>query len=215
MEIHLGTVRDFEVTGQGAAPEWGAAEWLPLTPMEQGKPAYGTRAKVLRSETGLYFLFDCEDRRLTCTMTEDCDEIYREDVVEAFLWPDESQVLYFEYELSPLEVELPLLIPNRDGVFMGWRPWRYVGERKVRRATAVRGGPKAQMAAVEGWTAEFFIPFALMKGLGNVPPRPGSRWRANLYRIDYDKAPAAHWAWSPVTGPSFHSFRDFGAIVFE
>jgi len=214
MEARLARVPDFDVSGGGAAAEWSRAEWLPLAPVS-GDAAYATRAKVLCSDAGLYFLFECEDRRLTCTMTEDFGDIYNEDVVEVFLWPDERQVLYFEYEISPLGVELPILVPNRDGLFMGWRPWHYEGERRVRRATAVRGGERAPMAAVEAWTAEFFVPFALLKGLGNVPPRPGARWRANLYRIDYDAEPATHWAWSPASGPNFHNYRGFGTLVFE
>ena len=213
MEATVARTPDFELTGSGTAPEWDAAEWLPLTPVEGAAP-YTTRAKALWSATGLYFLFDCPDHRLTCSMADDFDDIYNEDVVEVFLWPDEGQVLYFEYEISPLGVELPILVPNREGVFMGWRPWHYEGERRVRRATAVRGGGKAPMAEVEGWTAECFIPFALFKGLGNVPPRPGVRWRANLYRIDYDELPATHWAWSPASGANFHNVRGFGTLLF-
>lgn len=208
-------VGDFEVTGTGASPEWGNAEWLTLMKLEDGGATYRSRVKLLYSATGLYFLFDCEDRKLTCTMTEDFDDIYEEDVVEVFLWPDESRTLYFEYEISPLGVELPILIPNHEGTFMGWRPWHYEGDRRIRSATAVRGGSKASMAEVEGWAAEFCIPFALLKGLGNTPPQPGARWRANMYRIDYDQAPATHWAWSPVTGASFHRFHEFGTLVFE
>lgn len=205
---------DFAVSGDGAAAEWAKADWLPLTPVS-GSSAYGSRAKMLYSDTGMYFLFDCEDRRLTCTMTEDGDDIYEEDVVEVFLWPDARQVLYFEYEISPLGVELPLLIPNQGGVFMGWRPWHYEGARKVRRATAVRGGPKAPMAAVEGWSAEFFVPFALLRGLGSVPPARGVLWHGNLYRIDYDESPATHWAWSAASGPNFHNYRGFGTLRFD
>ncbi len=205
---------DFEVTGDGAACEWAGADWLPLTRVG-GSSAYLSRAKMLYSDTGLYFLFDCEDRRLTCTMRQDGEDIYREDVVEVFLWPDPRQVLYFEYEVSPLGVELPLLVPNQGGIFMGWRPWHYEGPRQVRRATAVRGGPRASMAAVEGWSAEFFIPFALLRGLGGVPPAPGLRWQGNLYRIDYDASPATHWAWSPASGANFHHCRGFGTLRFE
>lgn len=205
---------DFEVTGDGSAPQWGRTEWLTLTPVA-GTASYASRAKVLYSDTGMYFLFDCEDRRLTCTMTRDGDDLYEEDVVEVFLWPDPHQVLYFEYEISPLGVELPLLIPNQGGIFMGWQPWHYEGARRVRRATAVRGGPKAPMAAVAGWTAEFFIPFALMRGLGRVPPTRGALWQGNLYRIDYDESPATHWAWSPASGSNFHNYRGFGTLRFE
>lgn len=207
-------VKDFEVTGTGLAPAWERAAWHPLTRVGAGVCRYATRTKVLWSGYGMYFLVDCEDQRLTCTMTQDFDEIYHEDVVEVFLWPDERQDLYFEYEISPLGVELPILIPNHQGRFMGWRPWRYEGDRLVRRATSVRGGPKAARAAIKGWTAEFFIPFTLFTGLGNVPPRPGMTWRGNIYRIDYDTGAAIHWAWCPDTDANFHDFRRFGTLEF-
>lgn len=215
MPLTIPKVNDFEVTGRGEAKAWQAASWAPLARVGKGGATYATRAKVVYSATGLYFLVECEDRRLTATMTRDGDDIYNEDVVEVFLWPDESQPLYFEYEISPLGVELPILVPNQNGTFFGWLPWHYEGERQTRRATSVRGGPKASGAAVEGWTAEFFIPFALLKGLGNVPPASGTRWRGNIYRIDYDEKPASHWEWTPMDGPSFHNFRQFGVMVFE
>jgi len=39
------------------------------------------------------------------------------DVFEFFLWPDERYPVYFEYEISPLGHELPILIPNFGGQF--------------------------------------------------------------------------------------------------
>ncbi len=38
----------------------------------------------------------------------------------------------------------------------------------------------------KSWTAEFYIPYALLKPIISGPPVKGSRWRANFYRIDYD-----------------------------
>ena len=61
----------------------------------------------------------------------------------------------------------------------------------------------------------FFVPFALLKGLGNCPPTPGMKWRANMYRIDYDRGQNTQWAWCPDTGGKFHNFWQFGTIVFE
>jgi hypothetical protein len=134
--------------------------------------------------------------------------------VEIFLWPDESHPLYFEYEISPLGVELPILVPNRDGKFFGWRPWHYGDERLVRRATSVRGGEKLPLARIEEWTAEFFIPFALLIAVIPGIPKPGCRWRANMYRIDYDDGQPSHWAWCPDTRTTFHDFRHFGTFLF-
>ena len=214
MRLVVPKVADFAVTGDGSAAQWGRLPWQPLTRVGATPCAYSTRGKVLYSATGLYFLCDCEDRRLTCTKTADFDNIFQEDVIEVFLWPNEEQDLYFEYEISPLNVELPILVPNHKGAFMGWRPWHYENERLTRKATSTRGGPKAPMAQVDGWMAEFFLPFALFRGLGNNPPMPGGQWRGNLYRIDYDSGPAAQWAWCPDTGTNFHGFRQFGTLEF-
>src|SRR5204863_278508 len=112
---------------------------------------------------------------------------WKEDCFEVYLWPDERDTLYLEYQISPLAKELILFIPNLEGKFLGWRPWHYEGERKTRKAVAGVGGKLAAGAAVKGWTAEVFIPYALMTPLRNVPPQPGSRWRANFYRMDYDE----------------------------
>lgn len=214
MEMSVKKTNDFEISGKGEASVWKQTEWRTLTRVGKGVSSYKSSVKVLYSDTGIYFLFGCEDNRLTCTKQRDFDDIYLEDVVEVFLWPDESQNIYFEYEISPLGVELPLLIPNNKGVFMGWMPWHYEGDRKIRAATFVLGGNKVPMAEVKEWIAEFFIPFSLLKGLSNTPPVPGTKWRANMYRIDYDEKPATEWAWCDKTGERFHNFREFGTVVF-
>jgi hypothetical protein len=213
MQTTVTRVDDFELDGRGSAPAWNAAPWLAILPI-MGTSTVGTRAKILYSQTGIYCLFDCEDHLLACTNLRDNDALWNEDVVEAFFWPEESQHLYLEYELSPLGVELPLLVSNSGDAFMGWLPWQYTGDRRVRRATAVRGGAKAPGAAVTGWSAEFFIPFMLLTGLRNVPPAPGTRWRANFYRIDYDKSEQTLFAWATSINNSFHDLQQFGAIAF-
>ena len=131
-----------------------------------------------------------------------------------FLWPDERDPVYFEYEISPLNVELPILVPNLEGKFLGWRPWHYEGGRKVRKATSAVGGELKPGAEVKGWRAEFFIPYELLAPLRNVPPKAGARWRANFYRMDYDSKPQTSWDWARV-GPSFHEYQKFGTLVFE
>jgi len=215
MNLTVPRVNDFEVTGDGRDANWARADWQALTRVGAGTSTHATKAKVLYSERGIYFLVDCEDRQLTCTLQEDNADLYKEDVVEVFLWPDESQPLYFEYEISPLGYELPLLVPNDHGAYHGWLPWHYEGGRRIRKATSVRGGPKAALARVSGWTSEFFIPFALLTGLGRVPPRPGTTWRGNVFRMDYDASPVSHWAWCPDTGAAFHSFHGFGTLQFD
>jgi len=146
-------------------------------------------------------------------MNEDFMDLWNEDVFEVFLWTDERYPMYLEYEISPLNRELPILIPNFGGQFLGWRPWHYERDRLTRKATSTVGGPKQPHAAIQGWRAEFFIPYALLRPLQNVPPKPGTRWRANVYRMDYDEGRRAQWEWAHVE-KSFHEYERFGDLLF-
>ena len=205
---------DFKLTGDGSSPAWRKASWEPLDMRPGNKTNYRSRFKMLYSPTGLYVLFNGEDRKLTATIDEDFEDLWNEDAFEFVLWPDEKQTVYFEYEISPLNHELAILIPNFDGRFLGWRPWHYEGPRKTRKATSVTGGTLKPGADISGWTAEVFVPYALLEPLGNVPPRPHTRWRANFYRVDYDGGHGSGWDWMRV-GPSFHEFNKFGVLEFE
>jgi hypothetical protein len=209
---------DFEVNGEGNAAEWGKAAWFDLT-VQKGpnQPAPGkqfpTQVKVMYSDKGIYFLYECSDEKLTATIMEDYGALFKEDVVEVFLWPESDVPIYLEYELSPLNYELPILVPNIKGRAQGWKPWNYNDKNRVRHATSIQGGQKKSMAAIEGWKAEFFIPFELMSPIVRSTPPSGTRWRGNFYRIDYD-TPTTYYSWRKTSG-SFHDFNKYGTLVFE
>ena len=205
---------DFAVDGKGSAPAWSKSQWQALALRGTAAGAYPTRFKMLYSATGLYVLMDGEDRALTASFKDDFLDLWTEDVFEFFLWPDERYPVYFEYEISPLGFELPILVPNFGGQFYGWRPWHYEAGRKTRKAVSVRGGSAESGASITGWTAEVFVPYDLFKPLQSVPPKPGTRWRANVYRMDYDGGRTVSWNWAPVRG-TFHQPDKFGTLVFE
>ena len=211
--LTVGMVDDFEVNGSGDGTAWKAAPWTALRRRQADGHPYDTRFKAVYSTTGIYFLIDGTDRRLTATMSEDFMDLWNEDVFEVFLWTDERHPVYFEYEISPLNRELPILVPNFGGQFLGWRPWHYEKDRLIRKATSITGGAKQPGTAIQAWRAEFFIPYAVLRPLQNVPPKPGTRWRANVYRMDYDEGKRTQWDWAPV-GDSFHEFQKFGEFVF-
>jgi hypothetical protein len=201
--------KDFVLNGNGNAVEWNATNYLELPKRRNGAMDYKTKMKILYSETGIYCLYQCEDKIITSTIKADFEDIFNEDVVEAFFWPEESSIIYFEYELSPYNYELPILVPNYNGKFLGWRPWHYEGNKKTRHAATInKEGDK-----VISWTAEFFIPYKLMEPLQNMPPKKGMKWRANFYRIDYDKG-STYWSWRP-TRKNFHDYESFGTIIFN
>lgn len=206
--LYVYKTEDFDLSGYGSAENWNTAEWITIPQRSNGN-VYETSFKILYSNTGIYCLYKCEDSILTATLQGDFLDLYNEDVVEAFFWTDENLPVYFEYEISPLNYELAILVPNRKGDFFGWQPWHYEGERKTRHATHVN----KENDSVTSWTAEFFIPFALLKAMQNVPPETGTRWRANFYRIDYDNGMST-WAWKPIQ-KNFHDYLLFGTLLFQ
>lgn len=201
---------DFKITGDGSTGEWKKTQWIDLKQPDTVSSLYQTRVKVLYSEKGIYFLFNCGDTKLTSTIKSDNEDLWNEDVVEVFLWTDEKFPVYFEYELSPYNFELPIIVPNNNGKFLGWLPWHYDGERKIQHATSVI---KVKGEQITAWFAEFFIPYKLLAPLSNVPPVSGTSWRANMYRIDYDNGQVP-FAWQEVTG-TFHEYNRFGTFIFE
>jgi hypothetical protein len=194
---------DFEVTGLGDSAQWTNTQWHPIKPIN-GNVTYETKFKILYSATGIYCLYFCQDEIIKSTITRHNADLWTEDVVEAFFWPDERWPVYFEYELSPKNFELAILVPNFNGNFHGWLPWGDQENRKTRHATHVES---------KNWTAEFFIPFEMLKPLQNCPPQSGTRWRANFYRIDHDNG-TTQFAWNPVEC-SYHEYQNFGVIEFE
>ncbi len=205
--------QDFKIAGDGRSDNWKDTEWINLIPRNNNSTDYQTKVKVLYSETGIYFLFDCKDKKLTSTMKADNLNLWEEDVVEVFLWTDENFPVYFEYELSPLNYELPIIVPNFNGTFLGWLPWKYEGDKRTQHETKAIGGKKKSGSSVSGWIAEFFIPYKLLAPLKQVPPVSGTRWRANMYRIDHDSGPMS-FAWQKVTD-TFHEYKKFGTFIFE
>jgi hypothetical protein len=206
-------VSDFEISGTGSAPEWNKTSWETIPQRNNKHLEYETLAKVLWSETGIYFLVKCNDRKITATMQENNLNLWEEDVVEVFLMPDEKYPLYFEYQVSPLNYELTILIPNLDGKFLGWLPWKYEGDRKTRHMTSVQTDDSKGTESVTSWTAEFFIPWKLMEPLTANAPATGTKWRANIYRLDHDEG-LTRFSWNP-TEKGFHEPHNFGTFIFK
>lgn len=201
---------DFQTDGKGSAPNWESAEWVNLQQLDTGSHEYRTRFRILYSGTGIYVLFEGMDRKITSTYKKDFTNMFNADVFEVFFHTDPSLPLYFEYEVNAYNKELVLLIPNIEGRLMGWVPWHYDGDRKVRKKVHVH----KRNGKMEKWTAELFFPYGLLSPLNRVPAQKGMHWNANFYRLDYDDGRMVKLAWRPVE-KSFHEYRKFGVIRFD
>ncbi len=203
-------ISDFTIDGKGTHPNWQQAEWVPLNKLDKGAESYHTKFKILYSAKGVYVLFDGIDKKITSTYMNDFENLFNADVFEVFFHTDPSTPIYFEYEINAYNKELVLLIPNLDKRVMGWIPWHYNGERKVTKQVYVT----KDFGYMQKWTAEIFIPFALLSPLGNVPPKKGTNWNANFCRLDYDEGRMIKWSWS-IIETSFHEYRKYKTIRFD
>jgi hypothetical protein len=215
-EWRVGRTTDFAVTGDGSHPAWKDVPWLSLEKRKDTNLNYTAQVKLLYSPTGVYVLFRGTDARISASLQSDGAKLWTEDVFEVFFWTDESRPEYFEYEISPLGFELPLLVSQRDGKFFRWQPWSTVDKesRQVQKKVVVVDGRPRSGDRATAWSAEMHIPYSLLEPLQNSPPTPGTRWRANFYRVDYDSQPSTAWSWTPVDG-SFHQLAAFGTLIFE
>ena len=200
--------RFFDISTSAPCNLWDTQDWTPLC-KSTGPSAFETKFKTLWCEKGIYFLIFSADDHFKPSRLNDFDDLYNEDVVEVFLHPDTDQRLYLEFEVSPFNKELTLLVPqSSSGKFKGWLPWHYEGERKIIHTIHKDGGST-------DWQAEIFIPFTLMMGLNNVPPVQNTTWQANICRIKYTaNNEHTYWSWQPMTSNTFHNLSDFGTLIF-
>lgn len=218
-EMTIQKTDDFTITGKGSSENWSEVHWTDLKQRtnEENDSGRKTSVKVLYSDTGIYFLFRCEDDQVSATMTSNFEELWHEDVVEVFLWPNEGEEVYFEYELSPLNYELPILVSKTESGQSHWIPFEYSykegDSRKTIHKTSATGGSLKSGETITEWRAEFFIPFELLIPLKNRIPTSGTIWRANIYRVDYDFG-STNWTWQPVT-TNFHDIYNYGTFIFE
>jgi hypothetical protein len=165
-----------------------------------GNPEQGTIVRCVWTDAALHVRFECRDTDPWATITERDGPLWEEEVVEVFLDPIGDQESYFEFEVNPLGTVLDLVLRrNRSGYRKDFG-WNCDGLRAEANRTP------------EGWTAEFEIPFA---SLISEPPRVGTRWRANFYRIDRPKERERELsAWCPTLLPTFHAPDRFGTLLF-
>ena len=135
--------------------------------------------------------------------------LWKEEVNEVFVQADPRQAIYIELEVNPLGAVF-------DAFFLNIRkPLHYESwnSEKLQWAVQVEGTVDGEPGD-KGWTCEIALPLEDVVTAPHIPPKPGDRWRANLYRIE--RLPvASELAWSPTKRRDFHVPSMFGEIVFS
>lgn len=163
---------------------------------------------VFHDSHRLLTLFSMEDDELKASIYGRDAPLWREDVVEIFLQPEDTAV-YYELEASPngslFDARVTFPGPTRETMHVD-TGWTCPGFSSLVRRTFDRSGVGSLQILVE-------IPFSCLTAR---PPRRGETWRANFYRIDRSSRGDMYAAWSPTftPRPDFHVPARFGTLLF-
>ncbi|HEX6184101.1 MAG TPA: carbohydrate-binding family 9-like protein [Pyrinomonadaceae bacterium] len=200
-----------KVDGRPDEAAWHAAKSVgPFVRNRDGAAApVETEAKVLYDERFLYFSFRVEDENVWATMRRRDQHLWHEEVVEVFLQADRGVPNYIELEVNPLGtlLDIYLLDRRRNLPYESWNSAGLKWAVRVEGKVDGRGGDR-------GWTCEIALPLEDVATAPSLPPRPGDRWRMNLYRVENRPEPLG-LAWSPTLEGDFHVPPMFGEIIFS
>lgn len=172
-------------------------------------PKFKTTVRGFWNDQNLYLLFECPYSKLNLWLPAmgggPRNKLWDRDVVEMFLGDDWKNIRHYrEFEIAPTGDWIDLAIDlDRKSYDQSWRSgWK----------TAARIDKKKKV-----WYAAAQIPLA---AISEHPVTSGTKWRANLYRIDGlgEDAHRHFLCWQPtcvVNRDPNHVPENFGTLIFE
>ncbi|MFZ9888797.1 MAG: carbohydrate-binding family 9-like protein [Myxococcota bacterium] len=173
-----------------------------------------TWVRALWDDENLYVAFECEDSDVHTPYTERDDPLYESEAVEVFLDADGDGDEYVELQAAPNDVHF-------DAAFRGGRRKNFETTYNVafETRTHIDGTFNDGSDTDRGFVSEWRIPLEEIRDLPGKPA-PGTRWRANFFRLDRRRSngrvtgsEASAWS-SPLSG-DFHHLARFGDLVFS
>jgi hypothetical protein len=204
----LRTAAPVVVDGKLDEPAWSGVPSLRFVNNRDGSPAtLKTEAWIVFDDKFIYFGSRFVDENIWSTFKKRDEHLWTEEVVEVFIQPDAAKRNYIELEVNPLGtmIDIYLLDIRKPLRYESWN------SEKLQWAVQVNGTVDGKPGDKE-WTCEMALPMEDIVTAPNIPPKPGDRWRLNMYRVE--KLPErASLAWAP-TEKDFHRPDMFGEIVF-
>lgn len=193
-----------------------AAAWAAAEEVAWGPADAATSFRALWSAAGLSVRFDVTDASPWHKLTAFDERLWTEEVVELFLDVGATGRSYAEFEWNPAGAVVDLWCDRRGSPCdRGWNAAGLKSRVELRRDALGR---------TTGWTAAAFLPWDSLREKAPpgtaLPPRPGDRWRFNVFRIERPHGPsqpekdALKLAWSPTGEPTFHVPAAFREIEF-
>ena len=169
-------------------------------------------AKVLWDDKNLYVAFTMEDKDVWTTMTKADDKLWTQEAVEMFIDAAGDGKNYVELQTNPKGATFDSFLP-------GYRKNQNDWTSNMKVAVKVDGTVDNRADVDKGWVVEMQIPLEDAKGklkeLKNVPPKVGTEWRVNFFRLDMPAGrPQVGTGWSPPLVGDFHALDKFGVLIF-
>ncbi len=163
------------------------------------RPRLSTALRVGLRGSDLCVRFDGRDDGVVASLTERDGPLWKEDVFEVFLSPEDPPRIYYEFEVNPLGTLFDARVSSPDlarATMRSETAWNCAGF-----AARVTRGPAR-------WSASLRVPLGEL--CAGDPP---ALWRANFYRIDRG-AVDEYSAWAPTLAdpPDFHVPGRFGTL---
>ncbi|HVN03807.1 MAG TPA: c-type cytochrome, partial [Bryobacteraceae bacterium] len=202
---------DPPISADPASPIWHNASVAVISKdcsKELDYPALRSEVRAFWTDQHLFLLFRCPYKELNLWLPAQGggprNKLWDRDVVEMFLGDDWTNIRHYrEFEIAPTGDWIDLAIDlDRQSYDQSWRSgW----------TTAAHIDEAARI-----WYAAARIP---LSAVSSTPVKPGTKWRANLYRIDGPgEDPVRHFmCWQPtcvVNRDPNHVPESFGTIVF-
>lgn len=190
------------------APSSGAF----VNTMNGSKSPVHTDVKVAWDDKFVYFGFTAQDDDIWSSLKKRDDKLYTQEVVEIFIDANRDGKDYVELQVNPNGAIFDSYLPRYRANQNDWNS-------KMKAAVVVDGTVNKRDDKDKSWTVEIAVPWADVKGLGKYemafPPKVGTSWRVNFFRLDApkDKPPIAA-GWSPPLVGDFHKIDRFGDLVF-
>lgn len=202
--IHAGQPELLDGTVWNRAPKL-AIDCYPWDETGYRPPA---AAQMVWTEDRFVVRFETVERELRAEARGICPVVCDDSAVELFLMPDPAHTgIYLNFEINTL-----------CAMYLGAGTGR-ADNRLLREEELVPFGAQSEISLTPDgyhWRITFGIPFAYLKrhaGCGEFGP--GSRMRANFYKIA-EKGPCPHCGcWNPITWPEpdFHRPEFFGELL--
>ncbi|MCD6499805.1 MAG: carbohydrate-binding family 9-like protein [Deltaproteobacteria bacterium] len=200
--------------GKAREADWQKAPFTELfvNSMNGSAMPLKTRAKMLWDDKNLYVFFDCEDPDVWAAIKKHDGALWTQEMVELMIDADGNGATYIELQANAAGAIFDSYLPRYRQNQNDW-------ESGMKVAVSVQGTLNKKGDKDKGWTVELALPLTSVVGRSKakvaIPPKSGTTWRANMFRMDVPKGRARMaMAWSPPLKGDFHVLNRFGALVF-